>query len=864
MTNLRPALATLLQECQTRGLRFVGTRGDTSSPLCFIGEAPGADEDTAGVPFCGPSGRLLDSIIREAGFSTPHWFTNVYKVRPPDNELEKLATLGVPDAVYINEFFEELREHKPAIICVCGATPLGALCPQTIDSKSGTAKISHWRGSLLTSQHLNWPHYIFPIYHPAFLLREWQEKYFNTFLLQKLKQEFDFFTSNGRLQPLPTRELIVEPNFAEAYEYLSDIINNTNGTSYPVSVDIETLRRRYPYTNSFAKSGISAISIGYGDYGADNGSRLYRLMDKILSQRPVVGQNYINFDAHWQRAIGFNSSVELVHDTRIRHAVLWPELSHKLEVMTMQYTREPYYKEEGRSWNKVSGQGKKQLMRYNCKDTCVTREIFDVQELEFSDRPELRPVYERDIKLSRQLHHVSYRGKLVDASGMNVLRADIVTELSGTTTKLEQMIGSPVATSADEQKAKPGSVNIGSAQQLLKLLEKRGIKVPKQRGTGKQSTNEEALNNLFAETNDELLNEVLRVRELNKIKSTYVEARLVDNVLYGDFVVGGTETGRRSSKAFPLGFGVNDQNLPKHSKLGKRFRSCLVARPGKIFLSCDQMSAEDWIVQGIIADQSGDESGIIDLRSGIDRHCKLAMFVFALPEGDCNKAAEKSGKIFRYVGKRTRHGGHYDMRGNKMSGVLAKEGYSVPAKHCDYLLERFHQREPNIRGVFHEYVKKEITDKRSLTNLFGRQRYFLGFCPWRDNGEVFRAGYSYIPQGTVGDNTGCSITYCEDKFYGLVISESHDSNTLEIDDNADALNAGVKLLARSFHRTLRFPRGYELEIPIEFEIGYNMRDTYGLGDNLKDPTGCGSLTKKGLSEALEKYRETRNKSLVTC
>lgn len=860
----RPALEALLREVLSRGLKYVGTRGDVSAPVCVMGEAPGADEESQGEPFVGPLGRMLDTMLSEAGFAIPDcWFTNVYKVRPPYNELDRLPELGIADKVFHDETLEELHSMRPTFIVAAGATPLGFLCPQTIDKKTSKAGITHWRGSLLTSPLLKWEHYVVPIYHPAFILREWGEKYFNTFLLERLKHEVEYWKHSKRLQPVPTRELVTEPSFDEAWEYLNDILHLSNGASAPTSVDIETLRRRFPYTISFAKSSSSSISIGLGDYLGSNGNRLWKLIDEILATRHVVGQNYINFDCHWLRACGFSVNVNFVDDTRIRHNVLWPEFSHKLEFMTTQYTREPYYKEEGKSWNRIAGSGKRQLMRYNCKDTCVTREIYDVQELELADRPALRRCYDNDIDLARKLHYVAYRGIKTNPEGLNALRKGVGEKLIEVCKHMETLAGAAIAFDAKEQALLPGSINIGAPAQLIKLLEGRGLKIPVDRFTRRKTTNEEKLHALFAESGDELLNDVLTVRELNKIKTTYVDVKLIDNTLYSDYVVGGTDTGRRSSKAFPLwiqgektqGFGCNGQNLPKHSKLGKQFRKALVARPGKIFLSCDQISAEDWIVQGTIADESGDESGIRDLRSGIDRHCKLAMFIFALPEEKCNKAAEKSGLIFRYVGKRTRHGGHYDMRGNKMSGVLSKEGFSVPAQHCDALLERFHLAEPNIRGVFHEYVKREITNTRRLRNLFGRERDFFGYCPWRDNGEVFRTGYAYIPQGTVGDNTGCAIRYGEHHDFGCVVSESHDSVTLEIDDNFDSIYFGVQLLTKAFNNKLRFPKGFELVIPIEFEIGYNMCDTFGLGDQINN---CENLTKVGLKNSYDTFRQRQS------
>lgn len=825
------ARLALETELALKNLKFVGHRGVLGSPICFVGEAPGEVEDNMGLPFVGTSGRLLDTMIAEAGLDAQAcWFTNPYKTRPPENKLSRLSELGIDTKVYQDEFFEELNDTKPTFIIACGATPLQLLCPQTASKTDDESKIGKWRGSLLTSPRLGWPHYVFPIFHPAFILREWSEKYFNVFLLAKLKAEYDYWKTQGRLHPLPIRSILHTPTFDEAFEYLQLCLASPD----IISVDIELLRRRYPYTISFALRMDSAISIEFADYNEQQATEIWRLMGRVLNEKRVLGQNYTNFDIYWLRAMGFQPNVDLVDDTRIRHAVLWPELSHKLDFMTIQYTREPYYKEEGKGWSRIrGGEGLRQLKTYNCKDTLVTREIYDVQEQEFEDNPSLKKFYyEHELPLARAMSKMETRGLLVDEVKMSELRSYIKKEQSEACQRSEKLVGKTIVINAKQQEliAPAPSVNIGSAQQLIACLKERGLKIPKIRMTGKETTGEEHLHTLFGETGDEFLKEVLRIRELNKIEGTYVDCKRPDNVLYSTYVVGGTVTGRRSAKAICLGYGLNHQNIPKHSPLGKKFRTCIIARPGKILINCDQVSAEDWIVQGIIADVSGDDSGVQELISGVDRHQKLAARIFGLPLVDCSKEAEKAGKIYRYVGKRTRHASHYDMQGPKLSAVFAKEGFSIPTTNCNMILETFHRIEPNVKQVFHEYIKKEITDRRKLTNLFGRSRDFFGYCSWRDNSKVFRDAYSYIPQGTVGDNTGAALLYTEQKGLDLCVSETHDALLLEVEDNFESVMFAVRLLLRSFKRKMVFAKGYELEVPVEFEIGYNMKELKGIAD----------------------------------
>jgi DNA polymerase len=64
----------------------VNPDGDPSSPIAFVGEAPGANEDAAGRPFVGSSGRVLNQLLEEEGMERSKVFiTNTVKCRPPGN-----------------------------------------------------------------------------------------------------------------------------------------------------------------------------------------------------------------------------------------------------------------------------------------------------------------------------------------------------------------------------------------------------------------------------------------------------------------------------------------------------------------------------------------------------------------------------------------------------------------------------------------------------------------------------------------------------------------------------------------------------------------------------------------------------------
>jgi len=85
------ALAARVAVCQKCGLhesrrQAVFGVGNRNADWMVIGEAPGADEDRQGEPFVGKAGRLLNEMLRAAGFARADvYIANILKCRPPGN-----------------------------------------------------------------------------------------------------------------------------------------------------------------------------------------------------------------------------------------------------------------------------------------------------------------------------------------------------------------------------------------------------------------------------------------------------------------------------------------------------------------------------------------------------------------------------------------------------------------------------------------------------------------------------------------------------------------------------------------------------------------------------------------------------------
>lgn len=144
---------------------FVFADGSPAAPVMLVGEGPGAEEDREGLPFVGPSGRLLDRMLASIGLSRRDgtvYITNVLPWRPPGNRSPTDGEIAV--------CLPFLRRHialaQPKILVLAGGVPARAL----LGAREGITRLrGRWR--LLDIPPLAAPIPTLPTLHPAYLLR---------------------------------------------------------------------------------------------------------------------------------------------------------------------------------------------------------------------------------------------------------------------------------------------------------------------------------------------------------------------------------------------------------------------------------------------------------------------------------------------------------------------------------------------------------------------------------------------------------------------------------------------------------------------------------------------------------------------
>ena len=137
--------------------------GDIHSPIMFVGEAPGADEDEQGEPFVGRAGQLLTKIIEAMGFTRETaYIANILKCRPDTPGQSAGNRPPTPEEIqrclpYLNAQIDLIQ---PKAIVALGATAVTGLFGKA-------APISKIRGSFMEFRGIP----VMPTFHPSYLLR---------------------------------------------------------------------------------------------------------------------------------------------------------------------------------------------------------------------------------------------------------------------------------------------------------------------------------------------------------------------------------------------------------------------------------------------------------------------------------------------------------------------------------------------------------------------------------------------------------------------------------------------------------------------------------------------------------------------
>ena len=246
--------------------------------------------------------------------------------------------------------------------------------------------------------------------------------------------------------------------------------------------------------------------------------------------------------------------------------------------------------------------------------------------------------------------------------------------------------------------------NLNSPKQLSEIFYNE-MKFPilKKTPKGAPSTDASVLEELSK--NHDLPKYILKYRELEKIRSTYVDGLIPEvtkhNKIHTHFNLFGTATGRLSSEK------PNLQNIPNKTELGQKIRDFFISKPNFSFIIADYSQIE----LRVLAHLSQDSTMIEILKNKkSDIHSETASRIFNVPIGDVTSDMRRKAKEVNF-------GLIYGMEAFGLSKSL-----DIEQKEASQLIESYFSQFPEIKGFLDNIVLKATKDSFTET-LIGRKRY---------------------------------------------------------------------------------------------------------------------------------------------
>ena len=173
-------------ELKKNATNLVFSDGNALAKIMIIGEGPGANEDKEGKPFVGRAGKLLDKMLGSIKLNRKNvYISNVVNFRPPENRR--------PTDEEISRYLPFLEKHieiiNPKILLLLGSTALNAVIGNEL-------VISKARGKWINKKIGNIETNVIASFHPAFLMRQPDQKKFAWEDLKMIRKKISEFKIN--------------------------------------------------------------------------------------------------------------------------------------------------------------------------------------------------------------------------------------------------------------------------------------------------------------------------------------------------------------------------------------------------------------------------------------------------------------------------------------------------------------------------------------------------------------------------------------------------------------------------------------------------------------------------------------------
>lgn len=410
----------------------------------------------------------------------------------------------------------------------------------------------------------------------------------------------------------------------------------------------------------------------------------------------IIGQN-IKYDMLVLQNYGVQLKGKLF-DTMLTHYLLEPDQRHNMDALAENYLNyntisiETLIGKKGKGQLNMRDIEVEKVAEYAAEDADITLRLKKVLEPQL-DEKNARYVLEKvEAPLISVLADMEREGVRIDDKMLEGYSKELEIDIAQLEKDIQELAGV--------------KFNIASPKQLGEVLFDKLQLDPKAKKTktGQYKTDEEVLSYLARE--HEIAQKIIDFRQLQKLKSTYVDALpLLVNKHTGrvhtSFNQAVAATGRLSSTD------PNVQNIPIRTDRGREIRKAFIPRDeNHLLLSADYSQIELRIVAAI----SEDKGMIDDFKQGLDIHTATAAKVFGVSLDDVDRDMRRKAKMVNF-------GIIYGISAFGLSQRL-----EIPRKEAAAIIESYFLQYPDIKRYMNDTVE-QARERGYVETLLGRRRY---------------------------------------------------------------------------------------------------------------------------------------------
>lgn len=482
------------------------------------------------------------------------------------------------------------------------------------------------------------------------------------------------------------------------------------------------------------------------------------------------------------------------YDTMLAHYLLEPDKRHKMDELARNFLKydpiaiETLIGKKGKDQLNMATIEPKKVAIYAAEDADITLQLYHVFKPLIKEKSLEKVLFDIELPLVPVLAQMERNGVKLDIGFLSQYSHELAAFIS----ELEKDIISLAGV----------KFNIASPKQLgevlfdkLKLMDK-----PKKTKTGQYQTNEEVLQKLA--NAHEIVGKILDYRELQKLKSTYVDALplLVSKKtgrVHTSFNQAIAATGRLSSN------NPNLQNIPIRTEKGRHIRKAFVASSDShVLVSADYSQIELRVIASVSKDKSMMEAFIQNL----DIHTSTAAKVFDVHYDEVTKEMRSKAKMVNF-------GIIYGI-----SAFGLSERLGIPRKEAKEIIDEYFVKFPGIKSYMDNTIA-EAKQNGYVKTLLGRRRYVPDITSANQTVRGFaeRNAINAPIQGAAADMIKLAMIKVQNKLKELNLKtiltlQVHDELLLDVP--LDELEIVTTLVKEEMQHAM------ELDVPVVVEAGF--------------------------------------------